>query len=374
MKDQALRFPAIDAFKAIAAQLIVLHHLAAYGPMSDAAQQALPGLISWLYDNARMSVQVFLVIGGYLAARSLAPSRLQAAGAFSNAIFNRYLRLAVPFLAAMLLSIVCAIAARHWMSDDFIPDAPSWPQLLAHALLLQSVLDFDALTAGAWYIAIDFQLFLLMAGIVWLGAKSGHARRLVPLLTTITAAASLLWFNRLPAMDNWAIYFFGAYGLGAAAYWASQRNLSRWLWLLALLATAALMLDFRPRIALALVVAMMLFLSSGSRLMDRVASQPGLQYLGRISYSLFLVHFPIVLLANTLFTSLELSSPGAAVAGMMAAWAISVLAADRFHRYIEQPSSQLKVGHLITLGRAEHFQRLRYLLAATTFWVLAIPV
>ena len=60
MKDNAERFPAIDFFKAIASQLIVLHHLAAYGPISDAVQQASPSLISWLYDYARMAVQVFL--------------------------------------------------------------------------------------------------------------------------------------------------------------------------------------------------------------------------------------------------------------------------------------------------------------------------
>jgi len=58
------RLPLIDAFKAIASQLIVLHHLSAYGPLSTAAQQAAPGLVGWFYDYARMAVQVFLVIAG----------------------------------------------------------------------------------------------------------------------------------------------------------------------------------------------------------------------------------------------------------------------------------------------------------------------
>ena len=62
MKDHFSRFPIIDAFKAIASQLIVLHHLAAYGPISDAVQQVAPSLITWLYDYARMAVQVFFVI------------------------------------------------------------------------------------------------------------------------------------------------------------------------------------------------------------------------------------------------------------------------------------------------------------------------
>ena len=63
----------IDALKVIASQLIVLHHFSAYGPLSDALSEASPRVATWLYDYARMAVQVFLVLGGYLAVRSLAP-------------------------------------------------------------------------------------------------------------------------------------------------------------------------------------------------------------------------------------------------------------------------------------------------------------
>ncbi len=38
------RFPLVDGLKAIAAQLIVLHHFAAYGPVSHAAQCWLTAL------------------------------------------------------------------------------------------------------------------------------------------------------------------------------------------------------------------------------------------------------------------------------------------------------------------------------------------
>ena len=58
------RLPFIDALKAVAVQLIVLHHLAFYGPMSDHAYALIPDLISWLSQHARAVVQVFLVIGG----------------------------------------------------------------------------------------------------------------------------------------------------------------------------------------------------------------------------------------------------------------------------------------------------------------------
>ncbi len=376
MKLPSERFFIVDAFKAVAAQLIVLHHLAAYGPLSDAVQTAFPGLIAWLYDNARMAVQVFLVIGGFLAARSLMSPHLRETGALAGALVTRYLRLTLPFLAALSLSIVTAMFARHWMSDDFIPDAPSWPQLLAHGLLLQSVLDFDALTAGAWYIAVDFQLFLLMAVLVWLGHRSGFSLRLASALTVLLAGLSLLWFNRNPALDDWAIYFFGAYGLGAATCWAAQRHpdASRHLRILFLLVALALVIDFRPRVALAALVAWSLYRGLRSDTAERVARQPLLQYLGRTSYALFLVHFPVLLMANTLFSGLNLSGPLAGSIGMLLTWSFSLWLADRFHRHIELPASQLKAAHLAALWQARTIRRFRYQLVTTLFLVLAIPV
>lgn len=376
MKDQAARFPVIDAFKAIASQLIVLHHLAAYGPLSDAVQQAAPALISWLYDDARLAVQVFLVIGGFLAARTMLSSSERNTGTLTAAIFNRYLRLTVPFLAALALSIACAIIARHWLADDFIPDAPSWPQLLAHALLLQSVLDFGALSAGAWYIAIDFQLFLLMLGIVWLGRKTGCARNIVPALITLMAVASLFWFNRDASLDDWAPYFFGAYGMGAAAYWAGQRGHpgARWLWLIVPLAAIALLVDFRVRILIAVAVALTLVFARDSQRIARWAERPLPQYLSRISYSLFLVHFPVLLLANTVFTGLGFTGPVAGGIGMLATWMTSLFVANLFHRRIEKPASALKARSLLQWWGAGQLQRLRYRLVAAAFLMLAIPV
>ena len=57
----------IDLGKALASQLIVWHHLAAYGPVADTLHAAWPAWMDWLYDYGRMAVQVFLVLGGYLA-------------------------------------------------------------------------------------------------------------------------------------------------------------------------------------------------------------------------------------------------------------------------------------------------------------------
>ncbi|HEX6735990.1 MAG TPA: acyltransferase [Azonexus sp.] len=332
--------PLIDAFKAIASQLIVLHHLASYGPLAATARDLLPGTLDWLYDYARMAVQVFLVIGGFLAARGLSPAGQALAGSPLPLLWKRYLRLVVPFLVAIGLAIVCSAIADHWMDDEAIPDRATFGQWLAHATLLHGVLGVESLSAGVWYVAIDFQLFALMALLLWAGRRS----RVAPALVLLTGAASLFWFNRDAGWDNWALYFFGSYALGAAAWWASERRqLAAWLGVIATVAIAALVVDFRLRIALALGVALALGFSRRSGLLERWPDHRALAFLGQISYSVFLVHFPLLLLTNGLFALSGLESPAAAVTGLVLTWAASIAAGLAFYHWVESPAASRRI-------------------------------
>lgn len=346
MKDSSTaRFPVIDAFKAIASQLIVLHHLAAYGPISSAVQQAAPVLIDWLYDYARMAVQVFFVIGGYLAARSMFSHDASMPRLTTNLI-NRYVRLVVPFCFALILAIICAFIARQLLVDDFIPEAPQLRQILAHVFLLHGVLDVDSLSAGAWFIAVDFQLFVLMLVMAWLGSNAIDSRRIILVMVTLLAGASLFWFNREAGYDDWALYFFGAYGMGAMAYWGGQRGQqAAWLWLNVAIALAALYVDFRLRILIAVCVALILFFTRNMQIKEGFKLQKIMHYLGTISYALFLVHFSVVMLANAVFGWFKFSDPLTGFIFMLFSWLASLILADVFYRRIENPViSVLKLG------------------------------
>ena len=328
--------PLVDALKAVASQLIVLHHLSAYGPLAAAAREALPGTMGWLYDYARIAVQVFLVVAGFLAARGLAPDGRATFGNPLPLIWRRYLRLALPYFAALALAIAGAALADVWLDDEAIPAPPHLVQLVAHALLLHSLLDADALSAGVWYIAIDFQLFALCALLLWAGRGAGAA------LVLAAGTVSLFWWNRDAGLDNWAIYFMGSYALGAAAWWAGDKTRpSWWIALIAGIAVAALLVDFRLRIALALAVALLLTTSRRNGLLERWPDLPAFAFLGRISYALFLIHFPLVLLANAVFVHFDWITPTAAVLGILATWTASIAAATAFHRFVEIPAGRL---------------------------------
>ena len=337
------RMPMIDVLKGVSCMLIVGHHLAFYGPMSDIAQPLAPDLMAWLYDYGRMAVQVFLVLGGYLAAASLAPQGLARFDSASQQITRRFVRLVVPYSVALLLAVLVAALVGSWMDHPSVPGAPDLGQLVANALLLQDIVGEEALSAGVWYVAIDFQLFagsvLLLALVRSLCGDGGarHAGWLGRALVVVGAAMSLLVFNREPQLDMWALYFFGAYGLGMMACWAVQApRAGGWMAAITLLGIAALVLDFRARIAVALVTALALAWALRSPRWRQWQGFAPVVRLGQMSYSVFLVHFPVCLLVNAVVSHVWPQSPEWNALGMLAAFALSLLAGKQLYARVER--------------------------------------
>lgn len=331
-RSQAL--PLVDLGKALASQLIVWHHLALYGPMCEVAESLAPALRDWLVEQGRLAVQVFLVMGGFLAARSMLPhpaAEPRATGV-AAAIGRRFLRLAEPAWVALLAAMFAAWVARALIDHPTIPEAPTLLQVLAHLLMVQDVAGLEALSAGVWYVAIDLQLFALVA--LLCGLRRGIARPARSALTALLLLAgvtlSLLLFNREPDLDVWAIYFVGAYGLGMLAHWAvsARRPVSRIGWLLAILTLTglALWLDWRVRILLAGTSALVLALLVPLDLRLPAWLARPVAALSHISYTVFLLHYPVLLLTGALIGRLWPDAPQVHALGLVLAWALSLLA------------------------------------------------
>ena len=347
----------IDCTKGLACAAIVWHHLAFYGPMSDVAHPVMPDLLDWLYEYARMAVQIFLVIGGFLAAASLAPQGLARFDSPGSKIGKRFVRLVVPYAVALVVTIVVSAAIRPWFDHESVSADPDLWQLMAHALLLQGIVGEESLSAGVWYVSIDFQLFagtvLLLAGVRWLQqwavARWGDAamKRWWPwavsgmqALVVLGTAASLLSFNLDAEFDVWAIYFMGAYGVGMMAFWAvaADKRLAAWSWgmLIAALIIGALVYEWRDRIFLAGVTAMLLIVCMRTEAIGRWQGLAPLRRLGEISYSVFLIHFSICLLVNAVVNHFWHGSVTAALVGIPLAFVLSLTAGYALYQLVER--------------------------------------
>lgn len=356
----------IDAIKAAGCLLIVLHHLAFYGPMSDVVAAAWPDVVNWLYDHGRLAVQFFLVCAGFLTAGSMAQYESLALTDALKLIWRRYLRLAIPLLAALSFTVLVTEWVRPGFEHTSLSAPPDWGQALAHVVLLQHLLDLEALSAGIWYVAIDLQLYAMALGCLvllksWpsLGAM-GHTsdqgldakvlddRRWLLWLGLL--CASLWWWNRDADLDDLGVYFWGSYGLGLFAWEARRQvfgakgNALAWLWVptlvLLLVGCVAWWLEPRLRIAVAWGVAALLVLVPESwfagEAVGRSRWRSALQWLSGVSYSVFLIHFGVSLAVNAFVTAYWPDTLWANALGMLAAVLLSILGGGWLYRWVER--------------------------------------
>lgn len=341
----------LDVLKAVGCVLIVLHHLAFYGPMSDVVMQVFPGLIEWLYDRARLAVQMFLVCGGFLTAASM--SKMQGLTVQSGLVllWRRYLRLVLPLLAALSGAVLVSEIVRPGFDHPSLSALPSWSQAWAHVALWQHLLNMEALSAGVWYVAMDFQLYAT-ALVVFYGAQRLAARSVAEpavwrqRLWFLLTAGSLLWWSGNESLDDYAVYFWGSYGLGFLAFKSRDIGFSRKTWaLVILMGMLSWLLDPQWRLVTALSVAALLARAPQAWL--QAPHMPtrwvrAVQWVSQRSYSIFVVHFAVSLAVNAMVTHVWPEQLWPNGLGMLASMGLSLCAGAALYKWVEQAQPSLQ--------------------------------
>ncbi|WP_071466524.1 acyltransferase family protein [Polynucleobacter asymbioticus] len=356
-------FLLVDFLKTFAALTIILHHFSSYGQIAEDARQVLPGIMTWLFEYGRYAVQIFLVMGGYLAAQSLTRTGgLKTSRELLKVIFNRYLRLFAPYVVALLVTILCAWVARFWVQDEFVGESETMGQFLAHLFFLQGILGLDSISAGVWYVAIDWQLYAILALI--LGMFPSY--RSVIWMLAVLCVTSLLYFNRHGDYENYFIYFMGAYGLGVLAQLCKNypdplinRFARVFMALIGIAIVVSSVHQFWLRNILAYGVAIVLIFWGDWAYKDQYKDHSNklknprthklvnaILWGSRRSYCAFLIHFSFILLVNSLYIGWGMSQRHdgvLAIALMLVALAGSWMAANYLYRWVEVPARKIKL-------------------------------
>jgi len=371
-KTPSRRTPLIDALRAIAALVIAWHHFALYGPLSDWARPVAENVLYFLEHYAR-ATQIFFVVGGYVMARSMTRRNwnLGRAGLY---VVHRYLRLGLPYLGAIALAIVACHFGRGVLPERTVGPYETWhdfgARLLAHLFFLQNILGYESYSAGLWFVCINFQLSLVFVAMLWLRDAGGRlvggesevpdagGSKFFSLMGWAMAAIALFYYNRDDHWDVWFIYFFAHFYLGVVVYVSLSQPRKQYLfWLYVLMVVAAIVVDclyiiyvdrralelkdIRWRLVSTLVSGLILFAGGKFGLLETWPKSRVLSYLGRTSYSLFLVHFSVLVAVATVWTHLDWRYPWLALAGLGIAYLLSLVVADLFYRAVESPSARL---------------------------------
>jgi len=313
--------------------------------MSDVANPVIPKTIDFLIHYARLAVAVFLCVGGFLTGLKLSEPNFFVKHSIQQVIWHKYLRLVIPYLGAIALAIAASFVASRLMQHHSISAMPDVPQLLSHLFFLQNILGYESLSAGLWYVAIDFQLFAVCALVVFLVEKlslaswSYRITRLISLMIFCALTiASVVFFNRHDVYDVWFVFFFASYGLGflAAHLAKSQSHQVLILSVVAITIFSLYYQDFRERLLIALLMAFLLFSSHESNWSQSKLWNNPLRKIGEMSYSIFLVHFPVSLVISGIWVHAYPSDPWMNILGMGLSALLSLLLAIPFYKYIEK--------------------------------------
>lgn len=372
------RFTALDAFRGIGALAIACFHIHRYGPLPAAADQVLPDVFQGIIDMGWMAVQMFLVLAGFVTAYSLRNVRMSWP-ALANFSLRRVIRLGGPYWLVVVLVTAMSVPAIYWLRDTSLTETVSLGQFLACLFFLQDILGFGNISAGMWFVCIDLQFGLLMPLMLgaaqWLarGRARGSAADVGALLLLFLplAIGSLFFFNTTIENDMWVYPFFFMPFLGILGWWTLEGRMPRavfWSYVALLvlgggyqvqIASQALASSppgeveadwlYSPsapqvhviEFSTAILTGVSIYLMGRFGVLTRWFALRPLQYLGAISYSLFLIHYPVSWCVTAIGYRLTGDRPWPALGWLALALTSSIGAAHLLHRYVEAPTLRL---------------------------------
>lgn len=343
------QFGFIASLRGLSALGIACYHIHRYSPLREPANTILPDFVDYFFRHSWIGLQVFLVIAGFVTAYTLRGTKIRQASV-GNFCLRRIVRLGGPYWVVVLLVAGLNYLVVRFSGDLSLSGWVTWQQLLSQLTFVQDIVGQQNISAGLWFVAIALQwglAFILLFGAVDRISRSwspGGQGEWIVLLAVFLPPALLALFvcNLESSMEKWIIYFFHMPVFGALAWWTLERRIpAAMFWSYAALLVAGVAFEFRIKVVIALIAGITLYRAGQSRGMQEWLSFRPLRYLGGISYSLFLIHYPTGWLISTLGQRVTGDNPQAAVVWLVLAVVASIGAAHVLHVFVERPASNL---------------------------------
>ncbi len=346
---KAPRFLFIDALRGIAALMVVLFH-ASTGRHIDGLLDAMPAPLRFFFVHGDQGVTIFFVVSGFVIANTLIPLHVtpRVIGVF---MLRRSIRLDPPYWASMVLAVIAAVAAARLVPGKELL-LPSMTDVVLHVLYLPGLMQTPYISSIYWTLCLEIQFYLVFAalmGIVTIAAKHiAKERALDVILWSCVAFASLWPLNLVPFFvpglftDTWFM-FLG----GVLAWRATTRKSGDVVPIVAAVVNIIVLIigAFRhDRLDEWVVVATLSVVTAvgvSGKATTWLSARP-FQFLGSISYSLYLIH-NVLTGSGFRVVGKVIGHGGVAreLCGLVIVIAACIIFAWLFHKAIEAPSMAL---------------------------------
>lgn len=314
----------------------------------------LPPVIDWIFRRGFLGVDIFFVLSGFVIAYSVRNADLSGRfiGWFA---LRRSIRLDPPYWAAIALEVgVQWLALRLALSESSLP---SLPQLLAHLLYLQNLLGLGDIVDLFWTLCFEIQFYLALISLLvlrrkldgWLGHRPAEWLSAITLTSLFVASVCLRFqVGGVSGHPGVALIRWYQFFMGACVWWVVSGRIpwhvlaATWAALLAVV----IVQRAEPLQLLPIAVSGLMWWSYRRDEMATILSSRVVQFLGAISYSLYLFHTTIGWrLIRISGNFIDDSTPRVfMLLFFFASVAVCVVAAWIGWRILEKPSIRLSQG------------------------------
>jgi len=292
-----VRFAMIDGLRGIAALAVFLYHCNEGHHLTNLMAVA-PAWLGWTLHQGHLGIAIFFVLSGFVIAHSLRGHAVTfpLVGRF---LLRRSVRLDPPYWFAIALTIGMAAISVHFVQGKEALSI-SAGQLVAHVFYLQEVLGYPEIGPIFWTLCQEVQFYLIYALLLAV-TRNDPTQNLQGRTTAwglaVAALISLLWPLGIVAWEPWRGSFlplWHCFLLGAGVYWTWQypRMAAYYFAYVAILVLSAAVRIDEVTLASALT-ALALWYAGTTGGIARWLNWRWLQFLGSISYSLYLTHNPV---------------------------------------------------------------------------------
>lgn len=352
-----LNLPFLDGVRALAALYVVVYHAYLFTGHSGDAKEDLP-IVGWFVGYGFIGVPIFIVLSGFVL---MIPVVNQPNYTFKNGVVDfikrRGKRILPPYFAALAISLALIFlipvmnqpAGTEW--DSKIPVDPMG--VIAHLFLVQDLSQawIYQINGPMWSVAVEWQIYFLMPLILLPLWRRMPAWAVLVVIAVPTVATGVL--GKGAYMHAWFLALFAA-GMLAAQITVRRPEWSRRAGIvtavLACLAIAAFIAfpsvlqvqGWAPEMIAGIVTAAALAwlgttaTSGRSNRTIRILSVRPLLSVGLFSYSLYLLHSPILALGNLLLLPLDLPTWAHFLIMILAVVPLSVAASRGFFWLVER--------------------------------------
>lgn len=309
----------VDALRGLAALSVCLFHLTTARSLFLADGSLLKNVFKFGY----LGVEVFFIISGFIIPVALSKAQYRIVH-FPQFLAKRVIRIDPPYFAAAGLSLLLFWLASIYNGTQFSVQPAA---LLAHIGYLNDFLGLPWLVPIFWTLAIEFQYYIFIA--VFFPLLSLHDSKI-----SLVFCLFFLLTGLLTSYSRLLFYYAPLFACGFLCYLKIQRKVKSTLfWLLLCLAFIAVYhkMGLASALASALASLLILFWFVRNNL---------LLFLGKISYSIYLIHIPVgTRVVNLLSVSPAFHDHGHWV--VLIAVIVTLVVSYGFYRIVERPSIRL---------------------------------